>query len=59
MTKEDDTQSLYDSTQTTIPQSALPLPSIPNYKLLDTLGEGGFDIVYWAEQTKPIKRRVA
>jgi serine/threonine protein kinase/Tol biopolymer transport system component len=29
------------------------------YKLLTTLGEGGFAVVYLAEQEKPIRRRVA
>ncbi|MHC4559011.1 MAG: protein kinase domain-containing protein [Planctomycetota bacterium] len=29
------------------------------YKLLSTLGEGGFAVVYLAEQEKPIRRRVA
>ncbi len=29
------------------------------YKLLSTLGEGGFAIVYLAEQERPVKRRVA
>ncbi|MCA9283693.1 MAG: serine/threonine protein kinase, partial [Phycisphaerales bacterium] len=29
------------------------------YKVLDVLGEGGFGVVYLAEQTEPIRRRVA
>ena len=34
-------------------------PVIDRYKLLDRLGEGGFGVVYEAEQTEPIRRRVA
>ena len=32
---------------------------IGRYKLLEQIGEGGFGVVYMAEQTKPINRRVA
>ncbi len=32
---------------------------IDKYKLLETLGEGGFGVVYMAEQRTPMKRRVA
>ena len=32
---------------------------IGNYTLIDTLGEGGMGVVYLAEQSKPVKRRVA
>src|SRR5262249_14244603 len=33
--------------------------AIDRYKLLETLGEGGFGTVYVAEQKEPVKRRVA
>ena len=29
------------------------------FKIVRTLGEGGFGVVYLAEQTEPVKRRVA
>ena len=32
---------------------------VDNYKLLQEVGEGGFGIVYMAQQTEPVKRRVA
>ncbi len=32
---------------------------IGRYKLLQQIGEGGFGVVYMAEQQKPIRRRVA
>ena len=36
-----------------------PGGQIGPYKLLSILGEGGFGVVYLAEQQKPVKRRVA
>ena len=36
-----------------------PIGLIGPYRLLSILGEGGFSIVYLAEQDKPVKRRVA
>jgi non-specific serine/threonine protein kinase/serine/threonine-protein kinase len=35
------------------------LPIIKGYKIIKQLGEGGMGIVYLAEQTEPIKRKVA
>ena len=32
---------------------------IGRYKLLEAIGEGGFGVVYMAQQTEPIRRRVA
>ena len=37
----------------------VPGGRIGPYKLLSLLGEGGFGVVYLAEQTKPVQRRVA
>ncbi len=37
----------------------LPGDSFPGYRVLSRLGEGGFGVVYLAEQLAPIRRRVA
>ena len=33
--------------------------SVGSYKLLQPIGEGGFGVVYMAEQTRPVRRKVA
>ena len=45
----------------TIDQPPLEKPGtqIGPYKLLQQIGEGGFGVVYMAEQTEPVERRVA
>lgn len=48
---------------TTVSNSALPCDGpgsrIGPYKLLQQIGEGGFGVVYMAEQEQPVRRRVA
>jgi len=36
-----------------------PGDRIGRYKLLEQIGEGGYGVVYMAEQAEPIRRRVA
>jgi len=43
----------------TTPVTEGPGAQIDRYKLLQKLGEGGFGVVYMAEQKEPVKRRVA
>jgi eukaryotic-like serine/threonine-protein kinase len=48
-----------------VPSRVAPSPSeqpgdtIDRYKLMEKIGEGGFGVVYVAEQKEPVKRRVA
>lgn len=41
------------------PLSEAPGTMIGRYKLLQKIGEGGMGVVYMAEQTEPVKRKVA
>jgi len=48
-----------DITLDTSPLTEEPGTKIGRYKLLQRIGEGGFGVVYMAEQERPIRRRVA
>src|SRR5438067_258951 len=44
---------------TVVPITEKPGDKIGRYKLLQQIGEGGCGVVYMAEQTQPVRRRVA
>jgi serine/threonine protein kinase/Flp pilus assembly protein TadD len=44
---------------TTLPAGESPGTVIGPYKLLEQIGEGGFGVVFMAEQAQPLRRRVA
>ena len=43
----------------TVPLSEGPGTQIGKFKILEQIGEGGFGVVYMAEQKEPVRRRVA
>jgi serine/threonine protein kinase/Tfp pilus assembly protein PilF len=52
-------ESATTETKSVDPNAGAILGSIGRYKLLQIIGEGGFGTVYMAEQSEPIRRRVA
>jgi serine/threonine protein kinase len=54
---EGDTASVPESAR--VPIGLEPGDRVSRYRLLEAIGEGGFGVVYAAEQTDPVRRRVA
>src|SRR5262249_47732160 len=46
-------------TEVYVPLSEQPGSKVGAYKLMELIGEGGFGLVYVAEQTHPVRRKVA
>jgi serine/threonine protein kinase len=49
----------YDKLQLQVEHHGAPWHGDGRYKLLEQIGEGGFGVVYLAEQQQPVRRKVA
>ena len=54
-----DSFELAGALRSALPSDEMPGDRIDRYKLLEQLGEGGWGVVWMAEQKEPIRRRVA
>lgn len=54
-----DSFELAGALRNALPSDEMPGDRIDRYKLLEQLGEGGWGVVWMAEQKEPIRRRVA
>src|SRR5262249_10355163 len=54
-----DAAGFLQATLTAAPAQEGPGTTIGRYKLLQQIGEGGFGVVYMAEQVEPVRRKVA
>ncbi len=64
MTDDQETKSIPPSTGSSVPPEPATFQLAPgdrvgNYIIREQIGEGGFAIVYAAEQEKPVRRKVA